>query len=234
MFQAVRRYFSGWRDVDFATPRMRGTKRLAGLFLFEFVVVLLGVLAAQMLQERMADRRARNEARMAVARERAEFAQFRGVVEYWDIAAPCLSARMDRIARFAATNTPIAAADFVRPRLPGLSISPLSGDAALVARQVYGDRLVYDYSLIARAAERMSNFTNGITTDWALLQLVDPALGPPSAQDRAEARAAAMRIKALLTALAVNSGNLLESLQRLRIPVAPAAYKFELPSDCGR
>lgn len=234
MFQAIRNFFTASSSPALDERKIRKARRLAGLFLFEFIVVVVGVLVAQMLQERMADRRARAEARMAVARERAEFAQFRGVVEYWNKAAPCLSARMDRIARSAATNTPLAAADFARPSLPSLSISPLAGDAALVARQVYGDRLVYEYWLIARSAERMSNFTTGVTTDWTLLQLLDPALGQPSAQDRAEARAAAMRIKALVTALEVNSGNLLESLQRLQIPVAPRVYTFELPSDCGR
>ena len=59
MFQAVRAFFGSVARIG-ATLRTSKARRVATLFLFEFVVVVLGVLAAQLLQSAAADRQSRN------------------------------------------------------------------------------------------------------------------------------------------------------------------------------
>lgn len=89
MFQAVR------ESLAAALPR-RG-KRLAALFAFEFVVVLLGVLAAQVVQNWAREREVRREtleARQRLERGYGDAIQFAAV---WTAAMPCLRERVGEI-----------------------------------------------------------------------------------------------------------------------------------------
>jgi hypothetical protein len=104
MFRAIREAFGRWRDPALSTTRRRRSARIAKLFLFEFVVVVTGVLVAQMLQEYFANARAARDATMTVERARAEAAAFRATSEYWLAAAPCLESRMDELMRAAAVG----------------------------------------------------------------------------------------------------------------------------------
>ena len=105
MFKAIRGQISRWRKLSVPRPVRLQIWRYSGLFMFEFVVVLLGVLAAQMLQESAANARARGDARVTVERAATEVASFRATSEYWLSAGPCLERRMDQLMRAAATGT---------------------------------------------------------------------------------------------------------------------------------
>ena len=87
MFKAIRSQFGRWRTLSVPESIRLRTWRYFGLFMFEFVVVLLGVLAAQMLQESAANARARGDARVTVERAAREAANFRATSEYWLSAA---------------------------------------------------------------------------------------------------------------------------------------------------
>src|SRR5437868_7784966 len=87
MFRAVRDSLLN-RGTLFRSHRLQRTGRL---FLFEFVVVLLGVLAAQMLQGWVADRQSRRQASAAVAQLRVEAATMVSQAGFWRRSGPCLA-----------------------------------------------------------------------------------------------------------------------------------------------
>ena len=87
MFQAVRAFFGSVARIG-ATLRTSKARRVATLFLFEFVVVVLGVLAAQLLQSAAADRQSRNDAALSLERSEHEWRQMRAIASYWISVAP--------------------------------------------------------------------------------------------------------------------------------------------------
>lgn len=235
MFKAIRSKFEEWlkRSVPESTrPRIW---RYAGLFVFEFVVVLLGVLAAQMLQESVLDARARSDARVTVERAAKEAANFRATSEYWLSAAPCLEARMDQLMRTAAAGTDDPAVHGPRPRMPLSDFTAWSETTIIAARQVYGEGLVSDYSGLRTMAEKMAEDSHELAGDWALLGLVDPALGPVAREDRLNARVAAGRIKGRLASLQITATHMVATAERLQIGTDPSrARLLTLPDECRR
>lgn len=233
MFQALRQYFNGWRDVDLAAPRSRRTKRLAGLFVFEFVVVVLGVLAAQMLQEYFADARSRREVAATVERARQEAAGFRATSEYWLAAGPCLDRKMDELMRAAAEGVDRPQLHGPRPRMPLSASTPWSEATMNAARQIYGDEEVSVYFALHTMAAKMAEDSHDLAGDWSLLGLADPRLGPVSREDRTNARLAAGRIKGRLASIGVTARHGVLSAERLAIATDPERKRLlTLPDGC--
>ena len=79
MFQAVRQWWSGGRG-----------KVTARLFLFEFAVVVVGVLTAQGLASWVADRAEQRSVGEEDKRVRYEIGRTRQVARLWSAATPCL------------------------------------------------------------------------------------------------------------------------------------------------
>lgn len=235
MFRAVREYFGRRRGAGPDSPSARKAKRLAGLFLFEFVVVVLGVLAAQMLQEYFADARARREATATVERARAEAAGFRATSEYWLDASPCLERSMDELMRAAAQGIDRPELHGPRPRMPLSALTPWSESTMNAAREIYGDEAVAVYFALHTEAEKMAEDSHELAGDWALLGLADPRLGPVSREDRINARLAAGRIKGRLASLGVTARYGVLSAERLAIPADPQRQRLlTLPAGCLR
>jgi len=235
MFQAVRKYFAALSPPALDERKIRRARRLAGLFLFEFVVVVLGVLVAQMLQERAATARAETDARVAVARAASEAATFRATSEYWLRAGPCLETRMDELMRAAANNTPDSISRGPRPRMPLSAFTPWSETTTMTARRVYGDRLVSRYAALETMAAKMAQDSHELAGEWALLGLIDPALGAVGREDRFNARLAAGRIKGWLASLNVTAFHAVDAAERLGVKADPARSRIlTLPDGCRR
>ncbi|HQR40536.1 MAG TPA: hypothetical protein PLF26_19290, partial [Blastocatellia bacterium] len=78
--------------------------RLAGLFVFEFVVVLLGVLAAQAVADWAEDRRLAHEADVQFEQARQQAILAASVQKYWANVGPCLIERARTVASAAASG----------------------------------------------------------------------------------------------------------------------------------
>ncbi len=229
MFRAVRGFLRGG-SKSFRRVRF---ERAARLFLFEFVVVLLGVLAAQMLQERFANARERAAAKSAMDRARSETSGFRATAEYWRSAAPCLDRNMDALMRSVATSDIIDPALTVRPRMPLTALTPWGEDTIGAVRQVYGDDVVSAFFALQTMAAKMSRDSDDLAGEWALLSLVNPSLGPVTSEDRMNARVAAGRIKGRLESLEVSAANTERLTERLGIAADPARGRLlTLPPEC--
>ena len=233
MFQAVRKYFTSSR-LALDERKLRRARRLAALFLFEFVVVVLGVLAAQMLQEYFADARAQREVAATVERARREAAGFRATSEYWLAAAPCLDRRMDELMRAAAGGVDRPELHGPRPRMPLSASTPWSEATMNAARQIYGDEEVSVYFALHIMAAKMAEDSHELAGDWALLGLADPRLGPVSREDRINARLAAARMRGRLASIGITARHGVLSAERLAIPTDPERRRLlTLPAGCS-
>ena len=76
----------------------------------------------------------------------------------------------------------------------------------------------------------MTAHTEGIAQAWEGLYLVDPRFGPVSDADRAQARLSAARIKARLTGMRINAGNVVDSARRLGL--APDSTGMRMIRNC--
>lgn len=236
MFRAVRDFVRG-NGGKFRTARIQRTARL---FLFEFVVVLLGVLAAQMLQSWVADASARNETDQAIERSRADTIHLLLIANYWLKVGPCLQNRVAQIARAAAAGQTLSANEIGRPALPLPTDMTWPESTTLVARRVYGERLVDQHGSLALNASISRREQDAISRDWPSFELLDPRLGPASAADRANVRLAATRIRASVRLLMVNGDFVRTLAKQMRIEPLPG-QKLEVSGvdfdkvadDCG-
>lgn len=210
MFAAVReRLIGAWRRL-----REGG---LARLFVFEFVVVMLGVLAAQAVAD-WAERRNASE-RMEVERRTFldAFARIVPIAEGWKVATPCLDARMTQIMRAASAGEPLSSEALRRPALYGLSIDPIDPQSFILLQREYGAAQASEMSRVARNVPNLDRRITAMTEDWKSMALMDPANGTVDKLDRLEVRKAASAAKAHLRAININADNLIDSARILRI-----------------
>lgn len=191
MFKAVRdhskRAGAAFRD--------RRLQRAGRLFLFEFVVVLLGVLAAQMLQSWASRRQARDQASAAVTHLRGEAAQMLSGARFWDENAQCLRDHVRDIAIAAAQGRNMSARDIGRPALPTPEVTQWDQATLLAVRASYGEPVVQAYQDLEKDAEITIGFNSEIARDWAVFGLLDSELGELLPTDRANVRLAAMKVQ---------------------------------------
>ena len=237
MFAALREFFS---RPDNPIPRKGRGRQLAALFLFEFVVVVAGVLVAQLLQERVIDARARRETDEAIERARAEAIRLVLIGDHWRRAGPCLEARVNRIARVAATGGTLDAEQLRGPATWIPITTPWSESTTLVARRAHGNTLVDQYADLAVNASVVRAANDALIHNWRSFKLLDPSLGQPSPADRANVRLAAMQVRAALRTLMRNANVVKTLTGQMRIHPAPG-QKLEVTGlqvdrevdDCG-
>lgn len=191
MFQAVRHWWGSGRG-----------KLTARLFLFEFVVVVAGVLAAQFVAGWVNQQSALREIELANSRIEKELSHNFGKALIWTAALPCLRDRMEGILRLGRGET-VEPNSSMRPRLePFLSIE-LNDEQASHFRMRYGDERA------DRLREMQQNLVNAkaniepIVHLWGRIILADPARGPVNPSDRDQARVAAADILAELRGMEI-------------------------------
>lgn len=234
MFQAVRDYARRWWNPELADPQARRSRRLARLFLFEFTVVVLGVLVAQSLQDYASDLRARSDMRVQRARADFQIADSRKTSEFWLALAPCLSVQMDRVMRAIAAGDTPARRDIATPPYFTARISPWSEPSILTLRRDYGDNIAAHYVSLVDIAAFQTDHIRQLSREWAPLARADPALGTISAADRDAVRAAAASVKAQLERIVSNSRSAVRRASALGIAPHTVDPMPDLPAHCVR
>lgn len=231
MFRAVRGFF---RPGSKSFRRLR-FERAARLFLFEFVVVLLGVLAAQMLQDVVAERRSRGNAAFAYGQLQQNIANLKAIGNFWDRSAPCLIDHVKMIASAASAPRMLPANAIGRPALPTPEFTEWTEATRAAVEQRFGPQVVADHDSVGQQAQIILGFNREIASDWSAFPLLDERLGTASAEDRANVRLAAARA---LTQLKMLRFKVIE-IKRMgnRYPVAASAADMNeyrsLTDDCG-
>ena len=187
MFRAVRDWWGSGRG--------RVTARL---FAFEFIVVVAGVLTAQALANWVADRSQQRAVGAEDERVRYEIGRTRQVARVWSSAAPCLVQRVEQVARQASTASPVAVDDLKVPRFIGYTVEPFSADMNREFHDRLGNERVDNYAVVASASVTIVNTYREVRAGWDRFALLDPALGTPSAEDRANVRNVAVQLRSQL------------------------------------
>ena len=168
--------------------------KLAGLFVFEFTVVLLGVLAAQAVADWAEDRRLLREAEVQYMQARDQAIELAQVHAYWAKVAPCLADRARGIARVAADGGSLSAADIGRPALPTVRMPAWDADVRRVAYARYGKQKMDAIAGLEVAVMVTIDTSIRIREGWSKFALLDPKNGTPSDADRANVRLAAIGV----------------------------------------
>ena len=206
MFHAVRQWWSGGRG-----------KVTLRLFLFEFTVVVAGVLAAQGLASWVGSRAEARAVDEEHARMRYEIGRTRQNARIWLAAAPCLEQRVDGIIRKAATNDGFTSQELALPQFLGYTVEGLSPDMYREFRDRFGADRVDDYTATGSAADAVYAAYREALKGWDRFALVDPAMGTPSAADRATVRDVALQVRSQVRRLRVQAGEVERISGRLGI-----------------
>lgn len=223
MFHAVRQWWGSGRG-----------KVTARLFLFEFAVVMVGVLAAQGLQSWLAGRADDREGEALLA-EATDYVKGVGrVANYWDSHGQCLRDHVDNIARRAVAGETMTAEEIGRPGLPSVGLINLSeADRGKIGGVANRSRLKgVEWSI--QTGEAITRYTTDISDQWANFRLLDGSIGPPSVADRARVRAAAAIIDNRIRWLMFNRIQFQRGIAGSGIPVGnelPESNK--MVDDCG-
>ena len=207
MFQTVRHWWGSGRG-----------KVTARLFLFEFLVVVAGVLTAQALANWVADRAEQRAVSEEDKRVRYEIGRARQVARLWAAATPCLVQRVENVARQASTNRTVDPGELKVPRVIGYTVEPFSPDMNREFHDRFGNERVDNYAVISSASTTLVNSYRDVRRGWDRFALLDPALGPTSAADRATVRDVAVQLRSQLELIRASAEMIESTAAGLGIP----------------
>lgn len=189
MFVALKRWLAGGNSK----------RRIAGLFVFEFVVVLLGVLAAQSLQSAFVSRQNREIADEAVREHRADLADFANYADYHLRAHTCQIAYLRRLRDAAFSGEKPADLPFRPPTEPVVWVAQWDNETRRVVRRYYGQDMLTEHARFELFSSRLQRRRDDAMLDWGVVSLItfpdfadDPAV--QSEIQLALARLIAMRV----------------------------------------
>ena len=186
--------------------------------MFEFTVVLLGVLAAQAIAEWAGDRRLWREAEVQYQQARDQAILAARVQRYWAKVGPCLRARAMSVAQAAASGATMTAAEIGRPALPMTKMPSWDEDVRRAAIARYGEPKMDAIRFFEGRTEIMTETMIRIRDSWSTFALLDPANGTASALDRSNVRLAAISVVDHVRLLGYNDSA--EAMDELGVPRA--------------
>ncbi|WP_118858137.1 hypothetical protein [Sphingomonas mesophila] len=221
MFLAIRRWWFGGRG-----------KITLRLFLFEFVVVVAGVIVAQAVSDWARERSEIAAMEQAKSRMDAEIAHGVATAQAWAIAIPCLDAQLVDIMVAAGDERPLDPRLFDRPTFRTEAISPMSTESGLLMVERYGaDRAQLHFSLAQRAV-RQSEISVSMAEKWLGLSVLNPDFGRVRDGDRVNARATASALRSALLSMGNSQSAFVSEARRLGIgPVDMPGRRR--PRDCA-
>lgn len=215
VFQTVRHWWQGGRG-----------KVTLRLFVFEFLVVVAGVLTAQGLANWVADRAEQRSVSDEDKRVRYEIGRARQVARIWSAASPCLVERVERVARQASTAEPIDPADLRVPIFIGYTVEPFSPDMNREFHDRLGNERVDNYAVVTAASATLVDTYRDLRRGWDRFALLDPALGQSSATDRATVRDVAVQLRSQLELIGTSAAMIESTAATLEIPPLTSGADF--------
>lgn len=227
MFAAVReRLVGAWRRVREGS--------LAKLFVFEFVVVLLGVLAAQWVADLAADRRLGREADAALAEATQRTRLVSDVQAWWTRHADCMIERTRIVAHTASEGGTMTRAEIGRPALPSSSMPSWNEDVRQAALARHGSDVMNALSQVEKGMVAMDGAANNIRDAWSTFALLEASNGAASEADRAAVRLAAVRAADHIRFLRYIYGNAEDERAALGMQDFEATDRWaDIVDDCG-
>ena len=193
------------------------TRRTLGLFVFEFFVVVLGVLAAQGVQEFVKQREQQRHTNQELERLGQAYVGAQQSGAAWRAAIPCLRARVESLMRAAATDTPVRPEAIRRPRMISTGYPGTDVETAARIEAILGTKKAFALLNVQTRAVNMDESMSEMRARWEKFRLLDPSYGPVSAADRAIAREAGVDILMHMRNLEIAIVNVEESSPDLLI-----------------
>ena len=202
MFKALREYFA--RPEERPPIRGRG-RRLSALFLFEFVVVVLGVLAAQLLQDWFAARAEERRGREAVAAFEREAQQFATTSAFRVRTHECEAGRLRELVRLARSGSAATSEQRAMPMMPMPLITRWEEGTRTAVQRHADPELIQRYDGLLILATMMSERQRRLEDQWADFRLLDVESGPLQPEHRPTLTLAGARAMGLLYAIDMNA-----------------------------
>lgn len=195
--------------------KVRG-RRWLRLFVFEFFVILLGVLAAQALQNWFAERAERRSAVMARATLDRNLDSLGRSAEIRMRDALCNRYRLAAIQQA-----------ILERRTPTISLAPpdealvvdfgWSAEVAALLREHFGDEVVDRYANIALWEDALRRAQAEEQRSWAGIGRLSPAFGSPTAEDYSLAKSSMISAYQDLRRVGYATGNIARKLEQAGI-----------------
>jgi hypothetical protein len=195
----------------------------ARLFVFEFVVVVAGVLVAQSLGEWMHDRETDRQVTEENARVEYQIGRTQQFDRVWSVAAPCFRERI--LSMIAAIDSGQRYPDdyLTLPALAGYTVEPVSPAIALPMRDKYGAKRMEDFFSANIIAESGLTGAKDLRDQWTKFAVLNPRYGTLEGADRASMRTAGAQALRDLGRIQLDAASLVTLGTRLRIaPIASA------------
>ncbi|WP_271078825.1 hypothetical protein [Aurantiacibacter sp. MUD61] len=230
MFLAIREWFFRKRD---RTPGRK--RRIAKLFLFEFVIVVLGVLTAQLLSEAVVDSRQRQDARAALALAKGEASVLLALAEISEETAPCLRERSEALLGIAMSGGTVPPEALEAPLLPSVQITPWSDRLVGAVRDNFGGSTVGRHAILVSNAESITNANTAITQAWAEYELLAQEFGGVSEREQEELRQAAIDLRRSLRSRQLTIDSLRRNIEGWEVEPAEEYRQnyYDLADECG-
>ena len=190
MFQAVRKW---WHSA-------RG-QRTARLFAFELTVVMIGVLAAQQISNWAQRRSALSQVEGLHRDLFHSFAQYRMISDTYMVAIPCLAQRVDLLSRLAVGDRQVDPALLRYAPIPLMGPDDISPENYQLLRDRYGDKTADLVGSVEYNLQLTQQDGHDLSRAWFEFGLLNGDGGKISAEDRAAARQAAVKIRGALSGL---------------------------------
>jgi hypothetical protein len=216
----------GWWSRDHETPG-------PGALLIEFLVVILGVFAAQQMSD-WAEKRSEVRRVEGLYRELVHsFGQYRTIAHTYEVALPCLEERVDLIFRQANQGRPIDPQLLKHARLTLMGPDDVSHEDFQLLRNRFGNETVDRIG--SMQFNLATSLKSGLELErrWFEFQRLDSQHGAIDEADRQSARQTAVEIKAHLYALAKSTRLILKLADLLGIE-RPSDAKLTPVADCAQ
>ena len=231
MFKAVRDSILGMgRRIGGAWKDLRA-KGMVTLFVFEFAVVLLGVLTAQGLQNWADERAATARLESALARTNRAIDTNLTTALGWQAATPCFRSRVEDIMRLSAEQREVPREWINRPSVNGGLAASLNAEDTVLFRSLHGDQLASAHTDHESDRISLDHGVDILTDRWLTFSVLDPSLGPVQTGDRINARLAGAEILAALRRIEIVSQNIVRWADRYGFE--PSFSVRRLPRDCA-
>lgn len=228
--------FAAMREGLGTASHGKRARRTLGLFIFEFFVVVLGVLAAQGLEEWAKQRGHQRHVDQELERLRTSYANTVRSADVWRSALPCLRTRIELLMRAAATGAPVNSELIRRPRF--LKVGYPGTDVETEARihAMLGPEPAESLLDAQNRAVNMDENAEAMLMRWEKFRLLEPTYGPVSAADRSIAREAGADLLMHMRTLEIAIVNIDEGRDDLKIAGAspPAASELAPVISCAQ
>lgn len=202
----------------------------ARLFLFEFVVVVAGVLVAQALANMVANRGLNRQVEEEHARLLFELGRARQTARVWHAAVPCLIQRLDLMVHAAETgNRDLTQDDITQPTRGTYTVENIATDIERPYRDRYGTDEVDLLALAINASAAISDSNKTVRADWNKFGLLTLSERPLSSGEVDMLRSAAVEAQSALRWIDVRYATVERVAERMHVAPIGSGNVLDTP-----